>query len=112
MTQPGDPTAGGDAIAVVHVPAKRRYEIRDGEQVIGFTQYRVPDEGHIDFVHTEIHPEHSGRGLASRLVSHAVDDASSQGRRIVPHCSFVASWIRRHPEYAAVTDWPEPQVAP
>ena len=41
-------------IAYVHVPEKHRYEIRDGETLAGFTQYRLPDDVHVDFIHTEV----------------------------------------------------------
>jgi predicted GNAT family acetyltransferase len=39
-----------------------------------------------------------GKGIASRLVKGALDDARRQGLKVVPLCSFVAAYIDRHPE--------------
>jgi len=38
--------------------------------------------------------------LGSQLVREALDDARSRGFKIVPACSFVADFVRRHPQYA------------
>lgn len=97
-----------DAIAVAHNPQKRRYELRDGEHVPGFTQYRLPDDQRVDFIHTEVDAAYGGRGLASDLVRFALDDVRASGKRIVPHCPYVAAWIKRHPGVVDdITDWPE-----
>ncbi len=50
--------------------------------------------------HTGVPPEFEGRGHAGRLVEAMVADAESQGFRIVPACSYVAVWARRHPDKA------------
>ncbi|MFT4083363.1 MAG: GNAT family N-acetyltransferase [Nocardioides sp.] len=90
-----------------HVPDRGRYEVRLGDEVAGFAQYRLPDPTHVDVVHTEIDPTHHGRGLASGLVGFALADVRAAGKRIVPSCPYVAAWIRRHPgEYDDLTDWP------
>jgi hypothetical protein len=49
-------------------------------------------------VHTEVPPALEGRGLAGRIVQAAVDHARAAGWRIRPVCSYVAAWVRRHPE--------------
>jgi len=40
-----------------------------------------------------------GRGIGSSLVAGALALIRSRGERIVPHCSFVAAYLRRHPEF-------------
>lgn len=95
-----------EGIQVVHAPEKHRYEVRIDDAVVGLTQYRLPDEVHVDFVHTESSPEHAGEGLAAQVVRFALDDVRAQGKRIIPHCPFVAGYIRKHPEYEDITDWP------
>lgn len=95
-----------DDIRVVHAPEKHRYEIYAGDERLGLTQYRLPDDDHVDFIHTESSPEHAGEGLAARLVTFALDDVRAQGKRIIPHCPYVAGFIRKHPEYEDITDWP------
>ena len=96
-----------DSLSFVHVPERHRYEIRDGDTVAGFTHYlRPPDGEHVDFVHTEVDDAYEGHGLASRLIAFALADVAAQGRRIIPHCPFVADWLVRHHEYDDITDWP------
>jgi hypothetical protein len=50
--------------------------------------------------HTGVPRKHEGRGHASTLVAAMVEDARAEGFRIVPACSYVAVWARRHPEAA------------
>ncbi len=96
-----------DGIVVAHDPEGHRYVLRDGDAVIGFAEYREPDAGHRDFVHTVVDEAYGGRGLAGRLVSFALDDVRASGLRIVPHCPYVAGWIRKHEgRVDDITDWP------
>ncbi|HEY6981095.1 GNAT family N-acetyltransferase [Reyranella sp.] len=60
--------------------------------------YRQQDDRLI-FTHTEVPPADAGKGIGSRLVRAALDDARRRGFKIVPACSFVAAFVRRHPEY-------------
>ncbi|WP_028655787.1 GNAT family N-acetyltransferase [Nocardioides sp. J54] len=96
--------AGGDAITYVHAPEQHRYEVRDGEDVVGFAQYRLPDDEHVDFVHTEVDDAYGGRGLAGAVVEFALADVRDRGKRVIAHCPYVARWLTKHPEYDDVTD--------
>jgi predicted GNAT family acetyltransferase len=95
-----------DSITVAREADKHRYELRDGEDVIGVLTYRLPDDQHVDLVHTEVDEAYGGRGLAGKLVAFAIADISAQGRRIIPHCPYVQSWLKKHPGYGDITDWP------
>ncbi len=53
----------------------------------------------IVFIHTDVPRVLEGKGVASRLVQTALDDARIQHLAVVPFCPFVASFIRRHPDY-------------
>ena len=50
--------------------------------------------------HTGVHPRLEGRGIAAALVSAAVAHARDEGLLIQPLCSYVRTWLRRHPEHA------------
>jgi uncharacterized protein len=80
------------------VPERNRFEIELDGAVVGFTRYRR-GRGTIAFLHTEIDPEHQGEGLAGTLVAAALDEARREGARVLPFCTFVRSFIERHPEY-------------
>ncbi len=105
-----------DGITVRHSPERDRYELVDGDVVIGHADYReLGSDGtatpttitHRDFLHTEVDDAYGGRGLASVLVRFALDDVRDDGLRIVPHCPYVAGWIRKHEgRVDDLVDWP------
>ncbi len=85
-------------IAVADSPERERYEIRVGDELAGFTQYRMR-RGLIAFVHTEVDDRFEGQGLGSKLIAFALDDARIRGLAVLPFCPFVNAYIQRHPEY-------------
>src|SRR5689334_19949062 len=91
---PGAP----DEAVVVDVPEASRYELRLGDRLVGLAAYRLRD-GRIAFTHTEVDEACSGRGLGTRLVAAALDDARRRGLDVVPLYPFVARFVERHPEY-------------
>ena len=50
--------------------------------------------------YTGVPSELGGRGLAADITKFALDYAQSQGWRVVPQCSYVAAYIKKHPHYA------------
>ena len=84
--------------SVRHVAEQNRYEIRDGERLLGVAEYQR-DGDQVRFTHTEVDPQAGESGLGSKLVRAALDDVRAQGGTVVPLCSFVRGWIEKHPEY-------------
>lgn len=96
------PAAGPAPIGEVRVerePERSRYVLRSGDRAVGVLDYRLLGD-EIVFTHTGVDPACEGRGYGSRLVERGLDDARDDGLRVRPLCSFVAAYIRRHPEYA------------
>lgn len=87
-------------IAVADHPEASRYELTvDGERA-GFVTYRL-SEGVVAFLHAEVDPARERRGLGSRLVRGALDDARARGLAVRPLCPFVAWFVKTHSvEYA------------
>jgi len=52
----------------------------------------------MNIVHTEVPPQAEGQGLAAALVRAALAHSRSQGWRVRPSCSYVRSYMRRHPD--------------
>lgn len=77
-----------------------RYELTEGGQT-AIAAYQL-DGDTIVFDHTVVPEALEGHGVGSRLVAAALDDARAQGLRVVPHCGFVAAFIEKHSEYAAL----------
>ncbi len=73
-----------------------RFELEeDGQTAIA--AYDIEGE-RISFTHTVVPVAIEGRGVGGRLIRGALDDARSRGLKVVPICSFVRSYIERHPE--------------
>jgi len=91
---------------VQDAPEAARYEIRDGDKVLGFAAYQRRGDT-VVFTHTEVDPDAGESGLGSTLVRAALDDVRAQGGSVVPQCSFVHGWIDRHQEYADLVADPD-----
>jgi uncharacterized protein len=76
---------------------KQRYEIHDGDQLAGFSEYKL-SAGKIAFTHTEIDPAFNGRGLARHLVTGALADARRRGLAVLPFCPYVRKVIASAPD--------------
>jgi len=80
----------------IHNETASRFETRvDGHLCIA--QYRLVD-GVMWLTHTEVPPPIGGRGIAARLVRAALDHARAQGLKVRPACSYVHTYMRRHPD--------------
>lgn len=86
-----------DEINVVHNAAERRFETTV-EGLLSVAEYELAG-GVVVFTHTLVPAELRGRGIAEKLVRAALAWARAGRRRVVPACSYVATFIRRHEEF-------------
>ena len=85
------------AVAVRHNAAEHRFEAEaDGH--LSVAEYERRGDG-IIFTHTFVPAALRGRGMAEALVRSGLAYACDERLRVVPVCSYVAAFIRRHPEY-------------
>jgi predicted GNAT family acetyltransferase len=97
-TTPNDP---GAAERIERDAAGNRFTLSSGAAV-AVLDYREHDARTLEYFHTFVPPPLRGRGVASRLVAHALRYAQDRGLAVIPTCRFVAAFIRKNPEYAAV----------
>ena len=90
-------------ITVVDAPDRSRYELRVGDEVVGFVAYQRHGDL-VDLVHTEIEDGHEGEGLGSTLAAGVLDDLRRRGLKATPSCPFIAGWIAKHPDYDDLVD--------
>jgi predicted GNAT family acetyltransferase len=83
----------------IDAPDHHRYELRSGDELVGFIDYRVHGDL-IRLLHTEVLPAFNGQGHAGTLARSALDDARTRGLSVDPVCPYVAAYIDKHPEYA------------
>ena len=67
----------------------------------GVLRYRIQGDT-IWLLHVQVPDEAQGHGVASKLTQTALHLATERGLKVVPVCSFIATYIRRHPEYSAI----------
>jgi uncharacterized protein len=83
---------------VIHNESAHRYEIWVGDNRVGLADYSLmPGERH--FVHTETNPAEQGKGYAAVLMREALNDVRENSKdKVVPVCSYVVAYMKRHPE--------------
>lgn len=69
-----------------------RFELEIAGQ-IAFANYRRTDDGVLIF-HVETPRALRGQGVAGRLMERVVETARSEGREVIPFCSYASSWMR------------------
>jgi uncharacterized protein len=89
---------------VVHHADRQRFEIRLTEH-LAFLSYQHAG-GRVVLDHTYVPHPLRGRGLANTLALAALEEARRQGWKVVPACSFVSSFVDRHPEFTDLLDRP------
>ena len=83
---------------VVHNAERQRFEaIVEG--MLCRSDYRLSG-GAMMLVHTEVPPSLQGRGIAAVLVRATLDYARERGYKVIPACSYVRTYMRRHPDTA------------
>jgi predicted GNAT family acetyltransferase len=86
-------------LAVRDDPEAGRYELVDGDRVLGVAAYERRGDTLV-LTHTEVDPDAGQSGLGGTLVRGALDDVRAKGAKVVPQCPFVRGWIERHHDYA------------
>lgn len=84
-------------------PEKHRFEVDLGDGTIALAAYTLP-AGKIMFTHTEVPPEHEGKGIGSALIRFSLAAARDRGLQVIPVCQFFAAYMKRHPEEQDLLD--------
>ena len=91
-----------EPLSIRHDTLHQRFELLvEGDRCV--CDYRLDDQRQppvMTLTHTGVPPALEGRGLAAQLVAAALAHARAAGWRVVPQCSYVAVYMRRHPETA------------
>jgi predicted GNAT family acetyltransferase len=88
-------------LEITNNPAENRFEVWiDGQ--LSKLDY-IEDGDTIVMTHVGVHPEHRGGGVAGRITQVAMEYAKQRNLRVIPMCSYVASYIRRNPQYIELT---------
>lgn len=79
---------------ITHDPKHGRFATANG----AILTYRLENNRMI-IDHTEVPAALRGQGIAAKLAEAALDHARRQNWRVVPLCSYVHTYMQRHPQY-------------
>ena len=68
---------------------------------MAFVDY-AQSPGSITLLHTEVPKELGGRGVGSILAKAVLETVRAQGLKVEARCEFLAGYIKKHPEFAAL----------
>ena len=78
--------------------ARKCYEFNiDG--LVPKVDYIKTSEGDLYLTHTEVPSQLQGQGVGKELVVAILEEADSEGWKVIPLCGFVAGYIRKNPEW-------------
>ena len=85
---------------VVMNEAEQQFQVKlEGETA--FAEYRLVEHG-IILPHTVVPESLEGKGVGSALAKAALGYAREHELKVIPLCTFMAGYIRKHPEWADV----------
>ena len=86
---------------IIHQEDQNRFVLQiDGHTA--YLSYQLMGDV-IDYNHTIVPKELGGRGIGTELVKYALAYARINHLTVVPSCSFVAHYIKKHSEVADLT---------
>jgi len=80
---------------------QEQYQLVIGSYV-AFIDYEMNGDGDVFLTHTEVPAELEGKGVGSELVKETLQSIERHGQHVVPLCPFVASYMKRHPEWIRI----------
>ena len=84
---------------------RHRFEIDLGGGTFAFADYNLIT-GKIMFTHTEVPPEHEGKGIGTALIRAGLAAARERGLKVIPICPFFAAYMQKHAEVQDLLDPP------
>ena len=82
-------------------PDEDRFAVVVDGTVAGFVAYEQKGEA-LALLHTEVDSAYEGQGLGSKLVGGTLNQLRDRGTSVLPYCSFVRSYLKRHEDLQSV----------
>jgi hypothetical protein len=86
---------------VIHNESSHRFEVQLNDGGLAQLSYLRRD-GLLNLAHTEVPRAWEGRGIAAQLTRVALEYARQHRLSVIPSCSYVQVYLRRHPEYQSL----------
>ena len=88
---------------VTHNENSRRFETRSADGSLSFLDYTIAGD-RITFEYTFVPDQLRRKGIAANLTRAALTEARRRHFKVIPRCSYVATFIKRHPEFVDLLD--------
>jgi len=88
-----------NGVEVKHEKKNHKFTAKLGNDAMRL-EYQLIDPDIIEFTSTFVPTKHRNKGLGSKMVSHGVEYAIAERKRIKATCPFVKDYIKNHPKYA------------
>lgn len=82
--------------SITHNAQENRFEWEE-DGVLSVLDYQLSG-GVLTITHTGVPQAVGGRGIAANLTQAALDTARREGWKVRPVCSYVATYMKRHPD--------------
>lgn len=79
---------------------KKRFEVEVENKIALIEYIRAEDKMYL--THTEVPTELEGKGIASSMAKQVLQQIKDENLKLVPLCPFIASYIKRHPEWKEI----------
>ncbi len=79
---------------------KKRFEAEVENKLALIEYIRAEDKMYL--THTEVPSELEGKGIASSMAKQVLQQIKDENLKLVPLCPFVASYVKRHPEWKEI----------
>ncbi|GAB1469647.1 GNAT family N-acetyltransferase [Chloroflexota bacterium] len=90
-----------DKIEIINNPAENRFEAHVNGQLAKLDYIERSDS--IVMTHVGVPYEFRGLGLAGKITQAGLEYAKAKSLRVIPMCTYVVAYLRRHPEYQELT---------
>jgi len=90
-----------DKLEVTHNAAENTFEVRIGGYLSKLDY--LQDGKNFVIMHVGVFPEFRGQGVAGKIVEASLKYARENSLRVIPMCSYAASYIRNNPQHIELT---------
>ncbi len=91
-----------DKLKVTHNEADKTFEAWIDGHLSKLDYFR--DGDNFVIAHVGVDPALRGQGLAGKLMEASLEYAKRNSLRVIPMCSYAAYYIRKNPQYMALTN--------
>jgi predicted GNAT family acetyltransferase len=89
---------------IINNEKESRFEIKLPNDY-AFVDYRWRNDV-LELMYIFVPVPYRGKGIAEELIKFVLDDALANNRKIVVYCSWIAGYVRSHPEYHSLMQKP------